>query len=530
MEDAMVPTFAASGRFSRQVFTWLAACGAAVSSLGCAATTGSRDTSSPVRTRRPNVLFVFDDQLRADVCGVYGGRNITTPNIDRLAEQGVTFDNATSTCPLCTPFRGMLQTGRYPTHTGLVLNWVDVNPNQPTIARVFRDAGYRTGFIGKWHLAAGRRKRAGKHEVTREDRERIAQAQAAYARENPETEYVPPGPARLGYDHWQAYNFHSDFQKAYYYEDTPKRLIMPRYETDSECDMAIEFMRRQREAGRSFFLMVAPHPPHPPMTPAACPAGYLEHVPQDLVWEPNVPADQRRRTNPTAARCYYAMCKNFDDNLGRLLDFLDESGLSKDTIVVLTADHGEMLGSHGRENKMVPYREAVNIPYIVRWPGHIPAGRRVDVLQTPMDHLPTLCGLVGLTAPKTCDGVDLTGVLLGTKPADRDAILMMNYVSNWDFFDSGTIWPEWRAVRTQRYTYVKWLDGKEELYDNRDDPYQMKDLAASREAQPVLERLRGRLRKLLADAHDEFLPGTAYADWYDDERNLVKTALGPVKR
>jgi len=107
---------------------------------------------------------------------------------------------------------------------------------------------------------------------------------------------------------------------------------------------------------------------------------------------------------------------------------------------------------------------------------------------------------------------------------------MANYVSHWDFFDSGTNWPEWRGVRTERYTYAKWLDGKEELYDNVEDPYQMKNLAESEKDSPVLKRLRVRLAELLSDAHDEFLPGTAYADWYDDERNLVKTALGPVER
>jgi arylsulfatase A-like enzyme len=146
-----------------------------------------------------------------------------------------------------------------------------------------------------------------------------------------------------------------------------------------------------------------------------------------------------------------------------------------------------------------------------------------------MDHLPTLCSLAGLRTPEGCDGMDMSGALLGTKVVQRDAILMANYVSHWDFFDSGTEWPEWRAVRTPQYTYVKWLKGTEQLYDNLADPYQMKDLAGSDEARPVLEKLRARLKELLAEAHDEFLPGTAYADWYDQGRNLVKTGMGPVR-
>ncbi len=512
----------------RLVLSWMAICGLITALVsGCAALSPSRTAAAPPG-KRPNVLVVFDDQLRADVCGVYGGKNITTPNIDRLASQGVTFNNSLSTCPLCTPYRGMLQTGRYPTHSGLVLNWVEANPRQRCVAHVFRDAGYKTGFIGKWHLAAGRQKKAGMHAATPQDKQRIEKGQEEYLKENPETEYVPPGPARLGYDHWQAYNFHSSFQKAPYYEDSPQRLIMKGYETDAEMDMAIEFMRRQQEAQKPFFLMIAPHPPHPPWRPPATPTGYLEQIRRDLIWDPNVPENHRHRQDPTAARCYYAMAKNFDDAFGRLLDFLDKSGLAQDTIVVLTSDHGDMLGSHGRENKMVPYREAVNVPCVVRWPGRIPAGQRLDVLQTPMDHFPTLCGLAGLEAPDTCDGMDLSGALLDTKKIDRDAVLMANYVSNWDFCDSGTIWPEWRGVRTQQFTYARWLDGKEELYDNLSDPYQMTNLAQSETHAPVVRKLRTRLSELLARAHDEFLPGTAYAEWYDDERNLVKTGLGPV--
>jgi arylsulfatase A-like enzyme len=512
----------------QRVFLRLAACGIAATILGCAATSQlSSDISSPGFSR-PNVIVVFDDQLRADVCGVYGGRNITTPNIDRLAEQGVTFTNAISTCPLCTPFRGMLQTGRYPTHSGVVLNWVEVNPNQRCIAHVFRDAGYETSFIGKWHLAAGARKKTVKHVMTPEQQKRDREMMQAYAKVNPETEYVPPGSQRLGYNHWQAFNFHCAFNNYYYYEDTSERLTKPGYETDIQFDQAIAFMRQQQASKRPFFMMIAPHPPHPPFGPEHCPSGYLDKVSENLIWAPNVPENHRLRRDPLAMRCYYAMAKNFDDNLGRLVDFLDRSGLSENTILVFTADHGDMLGSHGRRNKMVPYREAVNIPCIVRWPGRIPAGQRVGVLHTPMDHFPTLCGLVGLQAPDTCDGLGLSGVLLGTKSVDRDAVLMMNYVSHWDYFDTGTNWPEWRAVRTQRHTYVKWLDGKEELYDNVDDPYQMRNLIESPESQPVVQKLRARLTELLADAHDEFLPGTAYADWYDDERNLVRTALGPV--
>ena len=112
----------------------------------------------------PNVVFIMIDQFRADLMDGYGGNpNLTTPNLDRLASEGALFTNAVAAGPLCTPARGMFPTGLHPTHSGVVMNWIEVNPNQRTIAHIFRDAGYATGFIGKWHLAGGAYKISGKH-------------------------------------------------------------------------------------------------------------------------------------------------------------------------------------------------------------------------------------------------------------------------------------------------------------------------------------------------------------------------------
>lgn len=472
--------------------------------------------------RKPNILFIVDDQLRADVCGVYGGKDITTPNIDRLAAEGVVFTNAVSSCPVCTPYRGMVQTGRYPTHSGIVANFVEASAvqNPHCMGNVFAAAGYRTAFLGKWHLASGWRREEGLYEANSE-------AVQAYQEKNPETEFVPPGPDRLGYQHWQAFNFHADFNNYFYYEDEPERIYSGRYETDTQTDQAIAFMEECRQSGQPFLLHVEPHPPHPPFSSAAVPEGYLEQVPETIQWLPNVPADNNPRTL-LEMRYYLAMAKNMDDNLGRLLEYLETSGLAADTIVVFTADHGEMHGSHGRINKMVPYSESINIPLIMRWPEGIPAGSRTDALQTPMDHFPTLCALAGIQVPPEVDGVDLSRVVLREGTDDREEILIANYTSHWDFFQTGTEWPEWRGIKTKQYTYWQWLAGGEELYDNLADPYQMIDLAATGAEPEALDRLRSRLQDLLAIAHDDFRPGTGYGEWYDDLRNLVATGLGPV--
>jgi arylsulfatase A-like enzyme len=471
--------------------------------------------------KKPNVLFVFIDQLRADVCGVYGGRNIQTPHIDRLAGQGATFANSISSCPLCTPYRGMVQTGRYPTHSGIVMNFVEANPiqNPHCLGHVFAASGYDTGFIGKWHLSSGWRREEGLCEPNQA-------AVDAYRKKNPETEYVALGPGRLGYEHWQAFNFHTAFNDYYFYEDEPKKIFSGRYETDTEIDQAVAYMERHKNSGRPFLLCVAPHPPHPPFAPEYIPEGYLEKVPEIIHWSSNVPADNPRKL--LEMRYYLAMAKNVDDNLGRLMGYLDDSGLAEETIVIFTSDHGEMHGSHGRLNKMVPYAEAMDIPFIIRWPNRIEAGSRFDALQTPMDHLPTLCGLTGTRIPREVDGADLSRVILGKERDSRQEVLIGSYTSHWDFFQTGTRWPEWRGIRTKRYTYCHWLSGEEELYDIIDDPYQMKNLAVGRGEPAILNRLRGRLKDFLAEAHDDFLPGTAYAEWYDDRRNLIRTGLGRV--
>jgi arylsulfatase A-like enzyme len=140
------------------------------------------------------------------------------------------------------------------------------------MGNVFAHGGYDTAYIGKWHLAAGAR--AGTL-----DRDKPGNAPK-------ESEFVPPGPARMGYQYWAAYNFHSNFNKAFYYRDTSERLFMPRFETDSETDLAIDYMKSRSSSGKPFFLTVAPHPPHPPWRPDQTPPGSLPKTPQDLYWRP----------------------------------------------------------------------------------------------------------------------------------------------------------------------------------------------------------------------------------------------------
>jgi arylsulfatase A-like enzyme len=163
------------------------------------------------------------------------------------------------------------------------------------------------------------------------------------------------------------------------------------------------------------------------------------------------------------------------------------------------------------------------------------ANVRTDTLYTPMDHMATVSALVDLKAPADVDGVDLSPVspeLLRGETIERDAVLMANYSANWDFFRTGSQpegeWPEWRGVKTKRHTYVRWLTGDIELYDDENDPYQLENLAADSAHAPTVQELEAKLKQLLAEAHDEFPPGTEYIKWFDAERNCIRTGLGPV--
>jgi arylsulfatase A-like enzyme len=517
---------------NRREFVKSTAKGAAAISLAGIAPGVSFSSSAqePATSKRPNVLFIFADQFRAGACGVYGGKDIQTPNIDRLASQGMRFTNATSTCPLCTPYRGMLLTGRYPTHSGVRINELAPDPNQRCLAHIFRDAGYKTGYIGKFHLVPGWCSVGGKYSLDE-------RAHQAYLKANPEEAFVPPGPQRLGFEHWEAYNYQDDFNHSYYYRDEPVKIYLPGFETDGQVDLAIQFIEKHKDSKQPFFLTVSHHPPHPPFTRENSPAGYLEKLSGEIDWAPNVPLDYPRRKDPLEMLCYLAMCQNLDDNVGRIMKYLDESGLADNTILVFTSDHGELHGAHGRVNKSLPYAESLNVPLIVRWPNNIPAGATSDVFYTPMDHMATLCGLCGQDKPDTCDGMDLSPVVLGHQKMDRDAVLIMHYSSHYDYFltslGESNCWVnclEWRGVRMGQFTYAKYINGLEELFDNAADPYQLNNLAPLGRQQDVstLKLARSRMKDLLAEAHDEFLPGHAYGEWFDDHRKVIRTGLGPV--
>ncbi|MDQ3541482.1 MAG: sulfatase [Chloroflexota bacterium] len=302
-------------------------------------------------SRQPNVLFVFADQMRGMDLHCAGNPDVITPNLDRFAAEGTRFSRAFASVPVCTPSRAVMLTGRYPLANRVIGNDLPLSDDMPTIGEWFRDSGYRTGYIGKWHLDGVPRGR-----------------------------FTPPGSRRHGFDHWAAYNCSHDYVRPEkWYRDDPAPVIIEGYEPEAQTTEALDFLATQDE--RPFCLVVSWGPPHDPYP--MVPERYRERYdPQTLTLRPNVrplrPATENlaRGLEPRRTLAdYYAAITALDEQFERLLDGLEAAGQAEHTIVVFTSDHGDQLWSHGTMKKQQPFEESIHIPLICRWPGRIPAGR-----------------------------------------------------------------------------------------------------------------------------------------------------------
>ncbi len=473
--------------------------------------------ASHARAARPNLVFVLADQLRYQSCGFAGDPKARTPHLDTLAAQGVVFRNAVSGHPVCAAYRASLFTGKYTTSTGMVINELRMNPNHECLAHVLTRHGYDTAYIGKWHLWANE---LGHHDEAKNS-------------------FVPPGPYRLGFDgFWAAYNFHHEYYKAYYHTDGPEKIPVSGYEPDVQTDMAIGLVRRYARAGKPFALFLAVGTPHDPWRADNVPPEYYamfadedgrprfapppnykpENDPYADAWGRFRDAAERRRL-PDMMRGYYAMTANLDWNLGRLLRAIDDAGIRDNTIVVFTSDHGEMMGSHGRRAKNIFYEEAIRVPFVVRWPGKVPAGSKTDACLNTPDIMPTLLSMAGLPVPAKVEGTDLGHCAFGKPGPEPEAAFLQNTGACATWEDGY----EWRALRDKRYTYAIYRkDRRELLFDNTLDPYQLRDLAGDAGHTSTLERFRKLLKRRMAELDDTFEASTWYRDHWTRDRIITR--------
>ena len=449
---------------------------AAVSAASLACRPGRTSRSAP---RRPNVVLLLADQWRGSATGYAGDPNAHTPNLDALVRQSVAFRNAVSVCPVCTPYRAALLTGRYPTTTGMFLNDLYLPPSEVCLSEVLTREGYATAYIGKWHLDG-------------------------HGRDS----FIPPE-RRHGWHYWKAAECDHNYLRSHYYAGaSAEKRYWRGYDAYAQTDDAECYLRSRAGDEAPFALMVSFGPPHFPHFPEP-PSLEGRRQPGSILLPPNVPEAMR----PVAAReaaGYYAHCEAIDACVGRLVRTLRDLGLEEDTILVFTSDHGEMMGSHGcaPTTKQVPWRESVGVPLIVRYPRAQRARpRMVTTPITTPDLLPTLLRLARIDVPTSAEGEDLSRLVRGGEEVHGRAVL---YMSVSPFVADPAFRQEYRAIRTERHTYVESLDGPWLLYDDVADPYQLRNLVHERRSVPLRRRLARRLREELHRIRDNFLPRTEY--------------------
>jgi len=418
---------------------------------------------------QPNIVFVFADQMRAEATGYAGNPDVRTPNLDALAREGVVFTNAVASCPVCTPYRACLLTGRYPLSTGIFVNDVRLGEGEMTIAKALRAEGYDTAYIGKWHLDGPER-----------------------------SGFTPPGPRRQGFGFWAVGNCTHRYFHSIYYRDTPEPLFWEGYDAHAQTDLAVEYIRDHGRE-RPFCLFLSWGPPHNPYRDV--PSEYLAlYDPAALRIRANVPKPDRE-----ALAGYYAHITALDEDVGRIVDVLSETGQSEDTLLIFTSDHGDMLGSQGVWRKQWPWDESVLVPLIMRYPALQGDPRGEPTPIGVADLMPTILSLAGVAIPEPVEGSDLSGLLLGMPGPMPSSAFIMSIAPFAECLE-----PEWRGVRTDRYTYVKTLQGPWLLYDNRADPYQLRNLVNDGEHEALREGLEMELQAWLKRTGDEFLPAEAY--------------------
>lgn len=441
---------------------------------GCAS--AAAEAAGPA-VRRPNLLYVFADELRAQALGYMGLEPVRTPRLDAFERECANLTQAVSNYPVCVPYRTILMSGRYPFGNGVYVNcfWDGRQMPESLVwwSDVLRRNGYATAYLGKWHISLPDRRHQGR---------KVAGT------------WLPPE-RRHGFDFLYCHDGNQHLRGKYVCGDWPCDRVerVEQWTPEHETDVALRWLENKdgalRDPSKPFALVVSWNPPHSPyhLHPERLMAHYKDVDVEALCAKtPNVPPKGTRWGDYYRKNIlhYYAAITGIDEQFGRLLDGLRRLGLERDTVVVFTSDHGNCLGRHGEISKNNPYEESLRVPLLFRWPGRIPA-RRDGLLFSVADMYPTLLGLVGLrgAAPEGLDGNDLSGVLLG-EPGPRPAF-QPYYGIERSVRASGTPNYDRRGVRTERYTLVLRCgkDGALEetlLYDHVDDPYEQNNLAQAR--------------------------------------------------
>ncbi len=481
----------------------------------------SRPTPRPPAAQpstRPNILYVMTDDHAAHAISAYGSKVNTTPNLDRLAREGALLSSVFATNAICTPSRAAILTGQY-SHVNGVTVFNRFDSKRTTVAQLLQQSGYHTGMIGKWHL----------------------------------------GSDPVGFERWEILPGQGVYFDPVLYTATGESTYTGRYATDVITDRALDFLR-QRPRSQPFFLMVHHKAPHRPWDPDAPHAALFadRRIPEPVTFwdsyatrtdalhenQQRVGADltnrdlkltppaglagpalnQWRSTKPDVVTTlldgasvtlrgealvrwkyqrymqdYLATVQSVDDNVGRLLAYLDSAGLARNTMVIYTSDQGFFLGDHGLFDKRFMYEESIRMPFLVRWPAGITPGTRSDAMGLNIDFAPTFLDVAGLPPSSDMQGRSLLPVLRGRTPADWRASMYYRYYH--DPGDHNTRAHYGVRTRTHKLIYFPTKD-QWELFDLVNDPYEVHNLYGERGLAPLTATLKAELQRLKQAVRD----------------------------
>lgn len=444
------------------------------------------------------ILFILSDQHRFDCLGTNGHPLVQTPNLDRLASEGVNFRNAFCPAPVCVPCRTSLMCGQWPAEHGAVANFDTEAPRPfrdglPLWSQVLHDAGFWQGWVGKWHVHPLRDPTAFGFDVYISDREYGAW-RAAQGLAPPKTDNGWCG----GVDH----------------AATPAQSRL-----SWAANRVIALLHTAAKQREPFLLRWDTPEPHlPNIVPEPYAGMYRPEViapwpsfGDPLVGKPYIQAQQRRTWGvegwtwdqwaPIVAR-YLGEISLLDAQVGRVLDALDFLGLTQDTIVIYSSDHGDLCGGHGMVDKhYVMYDDVVRVPFIVRWPAVLAAGQQCGAFVShAVDLAVTLCHLAAVPVPPTFRGQNLVPLLLDPQQNNRQDIFASYHGNQFGLFSQ-------RMVRDHRWKYVWNATAEDELYDLQMDPGEIHNRACDPSCESELARLRHRLVAWMEQTHDPLLNG-----------------------
>ena len=423
-------------------------------------------------SKKPNIVFILTDQWRGSALGYAGDPNVKTPHLDAFAKESVNFTNAVSVTPVCTPHRAALLTGRFPTTTGMFINDIYLPSEELCMAEIFKAEGYNTAYWGKWHLDG-------------------------HGRDN----NVMPE-RRQGFDYWKGAECDHNYNKEHYYANNdPEIKYWDGYSPFSIVEDANQYMSDHSKDKNPFLMVISLATPHYPHDSA--PKKYKDMYPVDgIKLAPNV-SKQWKDKALKELQGYYAHCTATDEAIGTVLEKIKELHLFDNTIIVFSADHGEMMGAHDVKPfvKQLAWDESIRVPFLISYPA-IGKNKGVTVnapINTP-DMLPSLLGLSKIAIPKTIEGEDISELIKNPDPnVDRAALVMGVSPFGGNYNDDA-----YRAIRTKQYTYARTPNSPSMLYDNVADPYQMNNLLDKPEYKNVQKSLDDQLNKSLKDINDPF--------------------------